>query len=89
MSETRIDGRQAAERAVAYLADVTGQEPEIVIGVEPDDGHWRVQLELLEVARIPETTDVLGCYEVTVDAGGEARGHHRTHRYLRGRVGER
>ncbi len=85
----RVDARQAVERAVAYLADMTGQEPEVVIGVEPDDGSWHVQLELLELARIPPTTDVLGCYEVTLDADGEPQGYHRTRRDHRAHVGER
>lgn len=84
-----LDARQAAERATEYLSEVTGQEPEVVIAVEPDGDEWHVQLELLELARIPDTTDVLGLYQVDLDAGGEPIGHHRTGRYHRGLVGER
>jgi len=83
-----IDARQAADRAMEYLSEVTGQEPEVVIAVEPDGDDWHVQLELLELARIPDTTDVLGLYQVDLGAGGEPIGHHRTGRYHRGHVGE-
>jgi hypothetical protein len=87
--ERSIGARQAVERAVSYMAEMTGQEPEIVIAVEPDDGRWHVQMELLELARVPHNTDVLGCYEVTLDADGEPAGYHRTRRYHRAYVGER
>jgi hypothetical protein len=87
--ERHIDARQAVERAVSYMTEMTGQEPEVVIAVEPDDGSWHVQMELLELSRVPQTTDVLGCYEVTLDADGEPQGYHRTRRYHRAYVGER
>jgi hypothetical protein len=86
--QSRINAREAAQRAIDYLNEMTGQEPEVVISVEPTNGHWHVQMELLELSRIPETTDVLGCYEVDLDSDGEPQGFHRTRRYHRGRVGE-
>jgi hypothetical protein len=84
----RIDAREAAGRALSYMVEMTGQEPEVVIAVEPDDDRWLVQVELLELARVPETTDVLGCYEVEVSYEGEPLAYRRTRRYHRGRVGE-
>jgi hypothetical protein len=87
-SDDRVDARQAADRAVAYLAEMIGEEPEIVIAVEPDDDRWLVQVEVLELARVPITTDVLGCYEVEISPDGEPLAYRRLRRYHRGRVGE-
>jgi hypothetical protein len=84
-----INAREAADRAVEYLSEMTGQEPEVVIAVEPDGGRWHVQMELLELARVPQTTDVLGCYEVEIGDDGEPQGYHRSRRYHRGYVGDR
>lgn len=85
----KLGAREVVDRAVAYMSEMTGQEPEVVTAVEPDNGNWHVEMELLELARIPQTTDVLGCYEVDLDAEGEPQGFHRTRRYHRGHVGER
>jgi hypothetical protein len=87
--QRRLNAREAADRAVEYLSEMTGQEPEVVIAVEPDGGCWHVQMELLELARVPQTTDVLGCYEVEIGDDGEPQGYHRSRRYHRGYVGER
>lgn len=86
--QDRIDARQAAERAAAYLEGMTGEQPEVVIAVEPDEDRWLVQLEMLELARVPTTTDVLGCYEVEVSFDGEPVAYRRLRRYHRGQVGE-
>ncbi len=42
---------------------------------------------MLELRRIPNTTDVLAIYEVTVDSDGDLEGYRRLHRYVRGRPG--
>ena len=41
-----------------------------------------------EVRRIPDTTDVLGLYEVQVDSDGELLGYRRQQRYVRGAPNE-
>lgn len=87
MNDDKVDARGAAERAMTYLAEMTGQEPEIAISVQPDDDRWVVQVELLELARVPNATDVLGCYEVELDGSGDPRSYRRMQRYYRGHVG--
>ena len=62
------------------------ERPERVISVEPVDGGWRVGLEVVETARIPDTTDILGILEVRLDADGELVSYRRTGRYVRGDV---
>jgi hypothetical protein len=86
--DLRIDAREAAQVAVDYLEDMTGQPPEVIIATESADSGWLVTVEVLELARVPDTTDVLASYEVELDAGGEPRGYRRTRRYHRAWVGE-
>src|SRR6476619_4027496 len=59
-------GRIAAE-AARQLVELTGKQPEGVVGLDRSDDGWKVEVEVLEVSRIPNTTDVLAMYEVEVD----------------------
>jgi hypothetical protein len=43
---------------------------------------------VLELRRVPNTTDVLATYEATMDSDGELAGYRRLHRYVRGAAGE-
>ena len=47
-----------------------------------------VTLEVLELQRVPSTTDVIGKYEVTLDKDGEVTGLQRTRRFTRAESGE-
>jgi Gas vesicle synthesis protein GvpO len=80
--------KEIAERAVEQMQDLIGRPVESVTGLERDDDDWTVTLEVLELQRIPTTTDVLGSYEVKLDNEGELIGAQRTRRYSRGEAGE-
>jgi hypothetical protein len=80
---TRVAGDAARQ-----LGDLTGKEAEGVVGLERSDGGWTVQVEIVEVRRIPNTTDVLALYEVQVDGKGELQSYRRIRRYARGVPGE-
>jgi hypothetical protein len=77
-------GSRAASAARESVLDLTGKTPEAVTGLERTDEGWTVELEVLELERIPSTTDVLGTYQVTLDGDGELVGCRRVRRYLRG-----
>lgn len=83
-----VGAREAARQAVAYVDEMTGQTPEVVSGVERERDGWLVTVELLELARVPDASDVLGCYQVRIDATGEPVSYRRVRRYQRGQVGE-
>ncbi|MFM6849181.1 MAG: gas vesicle protein [Terrabacter sp.] len=70
--------------AALELADLTGKEFEGIVGIRKVDDEWHVEIEVLEMERIPSTTDVLAVYEVSLDASGELVGYERTARYVRG-----
>jgi Gas vesicle synthesis protein GvpO len=76
----------AVERARERLAALLGRPVESVLGVDRDHGHWVVTAQVVELARIPNSTDVLGEYETILDRSGEVVSYRRTHRYNRGHV---
>ena len=81
-------GAQLALVGAQQLVDLTGKEFEGIVGLAKDDDGWTIQVEVLEMRRIPTTTDVLAVYEVTIDQGGDLTGYHRVDRYVRGSAGE-
>ena len=73
--------------AIKQVHQLIGKPIESVTGMEKDGREWTVTLEVLELSRIPSTTDVLGSYEVTLDKDGELTGVQRTRRYPRAEAG--
>jgi hypothetical protein len=89
------NGRRAGPSATAVvrrareqLAEITGRDTEAVLGFERDEEGWRVRLEVLELERVPNTMDVLGCYEVVLDHHGRLVRADRTGRYHRAEVSD-
>jgi hypothetical protein len=78
---------QIIRKAREQLAEVTGRTPEAVLGLEKRGDGWLVTVEVLEMARIPNSTDVLAAYEAHLDADGDLVEYTRTQRYHRGRTG--
>jgi hypothetical protein len=79
--------REAVGEAIKQVHQLIGKPIESVTGMEKDGSDWTVTLEVLELSRIPSTTDVLGSYEVTLDKDGELTGVQRTRRYPRAESG--
>ena len=79
---------EMVKRAVEQVGTLTGRPVEGVLGVRRngDEGGWRVTLEVVELRRIPDSTDVLAAYEVEVDDDGELREYLRTRRYYRSQL---
>jgi len=70
------------------MAELTGRRPESVLGIRKDDDDgWIVTVEIVELSRIPTSTDLLGIYAVRVDDDGELVGYERIRRYVRGQAG--
>jgi hypothetical protein len=83
-----VSATRAARQAGEVLAMLTGRTPEAVTGIERHDDGWRVQLEVVETHKIPETADLMALYDVELDSSGEFTGHRRVRRYSRGQGGE-
>jgi Gas vesicle synthesis protein GvpO len=78
---------ELARVARTQLAELTGRPAESALGIRKDDDGWNVMVEVVELSRVPESTDLLGCYVVTLDDDGELIGYERVNRYQRGHAG--
>jgi hypothetical protein len=76
---------EAAQIGLCQIAELTGKQPESVIGVEPAEDGWIVGVEVVEDRRIPSSTDILATYETEFDMSGELLSYRRVRRYPRGR----
>jgi hypothetical protein len=85
-SGPRLSAKELTEAAVATIADLTGYVPESVAGLQWDGDSWLVTVDVLELARIPNTTDVLASYVVQLDDAGGLLGYKRSRRFVRGQV---
>ncbi len=81
-----MPGSLAARKAMEHLAQLTGQTPESISGLTATDDGWKVTLDVVELERIPRTTDVMASYEVELDGQGELAGYRRLTRYYRNQV---
>jgi hypothetical protein len=85
---SKAESRDIAERAVEQMQNLMDRKIEAVTGLAKDGDEWTVTLEVLELERVPSTTDVIGKYEVTLDKDGEITGLERTRRFPRAEAGE-
>jgi Gas vesicle synthesis protein GvpO len=85
--KSRQDPAELARTAVRTLIQLTGRQPESVLGLRKDDDGWEVLVEMVEMQRVPNSTDLLGCYLVNIDQNGEVVGYERRRRYQRGQTG--
>ena len=76
------------KRAREQISDVLGKEPESISGIRNVDGVWSVTVEVVEIHRIPDTTDILSSYEVVLDDDGDLVRLDRQRRYRRSQVEE-
>ncbi|GAA2438317.1 gas vesicle protein [Streptomyces mauvecolor] len=72
--------------ARAQLSELIGMPAESVSSFERADNGWQLRIEVLELARVPDTMSLLASYEVELDAQGGLTGYRRLHRYERGRA---
>ena len=83
-SRPSMSAGEVARTAAEQLAELIGQQVESVTGLERTEDGWKVEAEVLELRRIPSTTDVLATYEILVDSRGDLEGYRRAGRYARG-----
>jgi hypothetical protein len=69
--------------------ELTGLEPERVISLEPTDHGWTIGVEVVELERVPNSTDLLAVYEVELDEHARMVSYRRAQRHYRGRADAR
>ncbi|MFB7929817.1 MULTISPECIES: gas vesicle protein [Streptomyces] len=72
-------------QARGQLAELTGMEAESVSSFEQTDEGWALEVEVLELERVPDTMSLMASYQVELDADGQLTGYRRVRRYERGR----
>ncbi|MEU5701355.1 gas vesicle protein [Streptomyces aurantiacus] len=76
-------------QARGQLAELTGMTAESVSSFARTEDGWTLEIEVLELVRVPDTMSLLASYEVTLDPRGELTAYRRVRRYERGRADTR
>ncbi|MEV6957907.1 gas vesicle protein [Streptomyces sp. NPDC051207] len=97
-SSERADDHTAGDRpspmevlrqARDQLAELTGMAAESVSSFEQTEEGWTLEIEVLELQRVPDTMSLMASYRVDLDATGMLTGYRRVRRYERGRADTR
>lgn len=78
-----LTAAELGKAAMTTVHELTGYQPEAVTALEWDGEFWQITVDVLELARIPNTTDVIGEYSVRLDESGTLRGYRRERRFQR------
>ena len=73
-----MEPRELIEKAKKQLADLTGFKEPAGIGLKKEKEGWVVTVEIVEKKSIPEGMDIVGTYEVHLDAKGNLLGYEKT-----------
>ncbi|MFF4398991.1 gas vesicle protein [Streptomyces sp. NPDC001480] len=85
----RPNPMEVLRQARAQLAELTGLVPEQVSSFEQTEDGWALEVEVLELARVPDTMSLMASYQVELDPEGQLTGYRRVRRYERGRADAR
>ncbi|MEU1007625.1 gas vesicle protein [Streptomyces sp. NPDC005890] len=80
---------EVLRQARSQLAELTGLAPESVSSFEETEDGWSLEVEVLELARVPDTMSLMASYQVELDPEGQLTGYRRVRRYERGRADAR
>ena len=72
-----MEVREAVERAKAALLDLMNLPFSSITGATKTEDGWQVTIELIERKGIPDTQDLLGVYEVTLNEDSHMTGYAR------------
>ncbi|MER6978489.1 gas vesicle protein [Streptomyces carpinensis] len=77
---------EVLREARAQFAELTGLTAESVTTFEQTEDGWALEVEVLELARVPDTMSLMASYLVELDSEGQLTGYQRRSRYERGRA---
>lgn len=84
-SRRPLTAADAGRYGLRQITELTGKDPEGVVGVEPAHDGWLVTVDVVEDHRVPSSTDILASYEIELGPDGELVSYRRVRRYARGR----
>ncbi|MFJ1968513.1 gas vesicle protein [Streptomyces sp. NPDC087903] len=85
VTDDRPKPMEVLRGARSQLAELTGMEAETVSSFEQTADGWSLEVEVLELARVPDTMSLMASYQVDLDPDGALTGYRRVRRYERGR----
>jgi hypothetical protein len=77
---------EAIRVAREQIAALTGLSIDTVSRFARDAEGWSIDMELIEMKRIPNSSDVLATYQLRLDPEGNLISYLRTQRYYRSQV---
>jgi hypothetical protein len=77
------EARRVVASAREALAALVGKDADSVSGLDRNGDGWLVTLEVVELERIPSSTDVLASYELELDRDRKLVRYRRGRRYYR------
>ncbi|MDQ0790305.1 gas vesicle protein GvpO [Streptomyces sp. B3I8] len=80
---------EVVRKGSAQFVELTGLEAESVSSFARTDDGWSLEIEVLELSRVPDTMSLLASYEVELTDEGDLAGYRRVRRYERGRSDRR
>lgn len=80
---------EATRVAMEQLARLTGRAADSVSALARTEDGWRFEVEIVELERVPQTTSILGTYQVDTDERGNVTSYQRLRRYTRSQAGDR
>jgi|RhiMetdeSRZDD1v2_1073273.scaffolds.fasta_scaffold291247_6 Gas vesicle synthesis protein GvpO len=84
MSEAKtLSAVARVTKARDQFRDLSGAEPVSVSSLKQVDGGWELDLDVVEVPRIPDTTSLMATYRVVTDDAGDVSGYERVRRFSR------
>ncbi|MFR0356154.1 gas vesicle protein [Streptomyces sediminimaris] len=86
VAEKRPSPMEVLSQARAQLTELTGMAAETVSSFERTEDGWTLEVEVLELARVPDTMSLMASYQVDLDPEGQLTGYRRVRRYERGRA---
>jgi hypothetical protein len=87
--KSKLSIGDAIDLAQEIVLRLAGHRPESVSGIsKSEDGGWTVALDVVELSRIPPSTDMMATFEVTLGGDGELSEFGRVRRYVRSQANE-
>ncbi|MGX5211528.1 gas vesicle protein GvpO [Streptomyces violaceus] len=88
-TDSTVDDRpspmEVLRQARGQLEELTGMTAESVSSFEQTEHGWALEVEVLELERVPDTMSLMASYQVELDGQGQLTGYRRVRRYERGR----
>lgn len=85
-SKPRMGAPAVMRSAMQQLAELLRIEPESVSALKRTSDGWTADVEVEEIARVPDTSSVMASYRVELSEDGELMGYERSRRYTRGQI---